>query len=156
MKIEFIHRNDDNRFNEEKMRARFRKAIAFLEDEILELYTGVTKRDLDITIIRLIDATSEQDEASVSRRLDNSNMFDMKMVFRGRQDIILKLAHELCHVMQQLSGLLIVKDAKNRIITWKGEEHTLCATHVTGSAWENDANLNGLKLHDRYLSSGCQ
>jgi len=51
MKVLFKNHDEGDRFKDETMRERFRKAVLFYERELLSLYPNVTKEELDSTII---------------------------------------------------------------------------------------------------------
>jgi len=153
MNVEFKKITDNDKFCSSDVRTRFIGLVHFFEDALLELYPDIKKEALTKVDIILVDATHEQDEASCQRNTINENKFLIKIVFNGSRDIVEKLAHELCHVMQYLSGQLMVVNAKNNIVSWGGEEYILDQLPHNDRPWEKEAIPYGMKLHSYYLSS---
>lgn len=152
MKVLFKHHDEGDRFKDETMRERFRKAVLFYERELLSLYPNVTKEELDSTTITLVDLTQLRDDASCSRHRTDPRKFYIVMVFNPKciTDVIEKLAHELCHVMQHIAGFLSAVDTDEHHVLWKGKEFERQMQPYHKRPWEKDAMINTFELHRRY------
>lgn len=153
MNVEFKIIANNGQFFSSHVRNRFIKLVHFFEDYLLKLYTNVEKEEFKKVNIILVDATHVQEEASCQRSTLKENEFYIRMVFNGSRDVVEKLAHELCHVMQYLSGKLMVVNTENNIVSWKGEEFILTQLPHNDRPWEKEAIRFGLKLYGDYLST---
>jgi hypothetical protein len=152
MDLIFIEHDDNDKFRDLHLRNKFYSVINSLESMFLVIYTELNESVLSTVKISIIDATSFIDRTCCTRNTNNKNCFLIKMVFSSSNDTVEMLIHELCHVMQYLSGQL---DSGNSVseLTWKGEKFILSDIEPHRRPWERDAILNSLKLHEYYIAS---
>lgn len=153
MKIEFdIINPESNRFENQLLREKVKSAISTYAAKLPDIYSGLDDEALDNITIHVVDASNidtHGEEAFTKRKCDNSEFVIAINQFNGPNDILLLLAHELCHVAQFLTGM-IDDSMGNDSVTWLGNVYAFSSTPHQKRPWEQDALENQWKLYDAH------
>lgn len=152
MEVKFKHHDQCDSFEDEGRRNLILKITQFLEVSILKLYPSVSSEKLESINLLFIDSTAAEVGSSCTQNIYDPSSFLIKISFESGHDIVEIIAHELCHVLQHISGKMSSIGDSKEIIKWEGREFNINNIEHSQRPWEIEAMMNAIQLHSLYYS----
>jgi len=151
MNIEFIEFEGKlGKFCDQGYCAKILDVVSFYEERILRFYDKVRRCELNEVRLGFADMTGTVNNASLKRSNDDHGIFLIRMAFNCSDDVPLIIAHELCHMMQFLSGWMDSVSDDPDVVIWKGEIFRKSNLDPLNMPWEKDAKNNSFSLWWEY------
>ncbi|WLI14397.1 MULTISPECIES: hypothetical protein [Pseudomonas] len=151
MNIEFIKfKGELGKFCDQDYCAKILDVVSFYEERILRFYEKVRIDELNEVRLGFVDMTGIVNNASLKRNNEDHGMFLIRLTFDCNDDISLIIAHELCHMMQFLSGWMDSASDDPDVVIWKGEIFRKSNLGPLNMPWEKDAKKNSFSLWREY------
>lgn len=154
-----INFHESKSLSDQSIRTKIESAIHFYSKKLPDKYRNLRPEQLDGITINIVDSSdnhTDKADASIRRLKKDNSQFSLNIKEfngeKGENDILMLLAHELCHLAQLVTGMMDDSIDNDRVI-WLGEPYTassMSTWEIEMSPWEKDARKNQLYLYSNH------